>query len=196
MTRMRWLALALVAGLVPAPGCGDGPGPTRVVELYFARLASDPIGTLPLLGDAFHAQHGLRPTTRQRARALRQSGDDAGMAGAPGPIDAPGELSRARLAWIAVQKREPVRSLAPALAVADLVETQEGDRALVSARVTPPGGPPFVQRFSLSRPAPGEGWRIDSVVQEEVAPASRRGAMAAAPSRARTLELLGTGRAR
>lgn len=196
MTRPGPLALALVACLAATPGCGDAPGPARVTELYFARLASDPLGTLPLLGDAFHAEHGLRPTTRQRARALRESGDDARMAGAPGPIDAPGELARARLAWIAVQKREPVRSLAPDLGVEGLAETVEGDRAVVSARVTPPGAPAFVQRFSLSRAAPGKPWRIDSVVQEEVAPASRRGAMAAAPSRARTLELLGAGRAR
>ena len=196
MTRLRRARAGLLALLLATLpwACGREATPEAVVAQYFARLGRDPLGTLPLLSDAFHGAHGLRVTTRQRARALRAGAGDEGLPGAPQPIDTPGEISRARLGWVAIQKREPVRGMAEQLRVETLSVRQEGDTAEVSVRVEAPALPAFVQRFRLSRTDGGSAWRIDAVSQEEVAPPSRRAAMAAWPSRERMLEILRAGR--
>ena len=192
MTRLAHVLLT-AAFTLALVGCSRSAAPEQVVDRYFARLARDPLGTLPLLSDAFHAEHGLRVTTRKRAAALRSGQGDEGVPGAPQEMSTPGELSRARLGWVAIQKRDPVRRLAPELAVETLSARQDGDRAEVVVRVSAPSLPAFVQRFALSRSGPTAAWRIDRVRQEEVAPSSRLPAMAALPSRERLLEILRAG---
>jgi hypothetical protein len=148
---------------------------------------------LPLLSDEVHASHGLRVTTRQRAAALRAGQGDEGLPGAPRPITTPGETSRARLGWVTIQKRDPVKRLAPELRIETRSVEVAGDQAEVVVLVQAPSLPAFVQRFQLSRPAPGAPFRIDAVAQEEVVPTSRSAAMAAAPNRERMLEILRAG---
>lgn len=183
--------LALV--LLMTIACGEPAGPEHVVDLYFSRLVRDPLGTLPLLSVEFHGSHGLRVTTRKRAESIRLGTDDDDTPGAPRPIETPGEVSRARLGWVAIQKRTPVRELGGRLATETLATEIDGNAARVTVRVTPPGMPAFLQHFRLSRPGAGEPWQIDAIEQEKVVPASRAAALAAAPSRVGLQALLRAG---
>jgi len=184
---------ALLLALLMTIACGEPAGPQHVVDLYFSRLARDPLGTLPLLSAEFHGSHGLRVTTRKRAESIRLGTDNDDTPGAPKPIETPGELSRARLGWIAIQKRTPVRELGGRLATETLTTETDGNDARITVRVGPPGMPAFLQYFRLSRPGTGEPWRIDGIEQEKVVPANRPAALAAAPSRVGIQALVRTG---
>jgi len=184
---------ALLLALLMMISCGEPAEPQHVVDLYFSRLVRDPLGTLPLLSAEFHGGHGLRVTTRKRAESIRLGTDNADTPGAPKPIETPGDLSRARLGWLAIQKLTPVRELGGRLATETLATAIDGNDARITVRVGPPGMPAFLQYFRLSRPSTGEPWRIDGIEQEEVVPANRTAALAAAPSFAGIQALLRTG---
>lgn len=171
------VALALVC--LGAWGCGAQPTPSGVAHAYLERVSRDPIGTLPLLSDAFHGRHGLRHTLPGSSQTLLT------RAVAPLPSEPAArrrELSAARLGWLIVQAQESVRAHAGFLALEPIDETITGDRASVAVRVRLAEAPGFVQRFTLVRAGVGAPWQIDAIEQEGVTARNVPQAFALAPS--------------
>ena len=162
--------------------CGANPSPRRVVELYFLHLVQDPIGTLPLLSQEFHARHGLRALTLARYKFVRDARETKDSPGAPQPIETPGELSRAVYGWLVYQYHEPAWPYGIHIPAEVLEERVDGDRAVVTTRVRMAPMPPFLQRFVLSRSGVDAPWLIDEIEQEEVSDQNVRGAFIAAPN--------------
>ncbi len=182
-SRFALAGFGIVATLTACGVRNENPTPRHVVELYFRRIVRDPIGTLPLLSQEFHASHGLRVLTRRDEVMIRGGVGARDELRRQQAIDAPGELSRARLGWLVSQNQNPPWPYGAGL-VAEVVEEQvDGDRALVTSRVQAPVGDGFDQRFRLSRKSADEAWRIDAIEQDAVVPENLSTAFSAAPTR-------------
>ena len=172
------LAASLVATVLACGSRETTPG--RTVDLYFARLGADPIGSLTLLSPAFHTRHGLRiRLERDPANGAALGEEEASAVHAITGAD----LARAEMAWVAVQKMAPLKRHLPGLQRRQLTEEMQDDSARIVVELTPAGGlPPFLQRFQLSRAGPDAPWQIDEIAQQGVVPSNAAAAFATAPS--------------
>jgi hypothetical protein len=172
--------LVVRVAIAGALSCGSpAADPADTVERYFDLLARDPVRTLPLLTDDFHRRHGLGVVTADEARRLAR-GERGGAAAAPAGAPA----DRYQMGWLAIQSREPYRVLRDRLAVTREAVEAGARAAVVTVRVEPDAAPAFVQRFELVRAGPADRWRIDAVMQLEVAPPSQPAAFVAWPNEA------------
>ncbi len=180
-------ALVLVLGALAA-GCGGAPEePRRTVERYFASLGRDPIRSVPLMSDTFMERHGMHMTERDLAFAWLKK--NRMNAPGTGPTlsqegEAPYTVHDARMAWLALQRRQIFQTVAAGLLVEYLGVAQDGDRAIVTTRVYGEKSPPFVERLTLSRVSPSAPWRIDDIEQDGVVEANEMTAFVANPCEA------------
>jgi hypothetical protein len=173
---VRCAAACITLLLFATTGCGRSPAtPNEVAQAYFRCLARDPIRTLPLVTPEFHRRHALRVATADDARAAAEH-----RAPADGP--AAFSLDRHQLGWLAVLARPELERRVERFALQLADATEQGDVASVAVQVDPRDAPPFEQRFAMVRSHPGAPWRIDSIEQREVAPASAFAAFAAYPN--------------
>lgn len=178
---MRRGRLGLLALVALALACGGRAGdPRAVVEQYFRCLGRDPIRTLPLLAPSFHEEHALHVVTTAEAR--RNLAGAALPERVPEDADTTLALDRLELGWLGVQMRTELRDLAARLVVTPIDAGVHGDEATVDVRIQGPEGPPFAQRFTLAREAPGAAWRITGVAQRDLVPANLTAAFVAFPN--------------
>lgn len=177
---MRRAGAALLLGALSLGGvacAASQRSPTETVQRYLEWISSDPIRTLEITSDAFHARHGLR---------FSEVGDQPFREPAAASHEAPStdrdlELTRARFGWLTALTKRVFALQAPRFHHELGPARIEGDVAEVPVRVEERGRPPLDAVFHLERAAPDAPWQIAAIELPEVADADLIRAFVLAP---------------